>query len=98
MSYQCLKCESASKRFQPEDAYALLAAYSVIVKTDCETDGSYFYPELVARIRKLVMMWSVTAWQRDSRSGGGWCWPRDAAALRAAVPVTAEYVDTIHTI
>ena len=34
--FQCLKCKSASKcrRFQPEEAF------SVIVKTDCESEGS----------------------------------------------------------
>ena len=42
----CLKCESASRCFQPGESPsrglvgALVGAFSVIMETDCETDGS----------------------------------------------------------
>ena len=35
---QCLKCESASRRYQPGEG----PSRAVIVKTDCETDGSFY--------------------------------------------------------
>ena len=40
-SHLSLKCESASRRFQQgEGLNRGIGAFSVIVKTDCETDGS----------------------------------------------------------
>ena len=36
---QCLKCESASRGFQPQEK-VLVGAFSVIVKTGCGTDGA----------------------------------------------------------
>ena len=44
---KCLKCESGSSCFKPGEGPSI-GAFSVIVKTNCETDGSFTAPRNVA--------------------------------------------------
>ena len=47
----CLKCESASRRFNQEKV--LVGAFSVIVKTGCGTDGSFYSTNYLLHIDNI---------------------------------------------